>query len=254
VGRYRFSVRSLRAAARVVCVSEATRRDLIAYGGVDPARTSICPPGVSSSFRRLDPETRRRVRGEFPPEKRLLMHVSSGWPYKNVEGTIEVLARLVSEGHDVLLVRVGVPLRPEQAALAMRLGVGRRVIETGSVSDTRLVELYNAADTFLFPSRWEGFGWPAVEALACGTPVVVSTCDALLEAVDGAALAAPASAPDALAREVIRLWSDDELASTMRRRGEKRARRLSWDSAADHYVRAYREARGDWTRATATRF
>ncbi len=234
-----FSARWLRRAAHVACVSEATRADVIELLGVDPQRTSVVPNGLARSFRPLAEDERGRVRAGLDSEARLLLHVSSGAVYKNVEGTLEVLARLRASEPRTLLLRAGAPLTEEQRALAEHLGVLPAVRELGRVSDQRLVELYNAADAMLFPSHWEGFGWPALEALACGTPTVVSDCAPLRETVGGAALAAPAGDAGALAAAVLELWSSPALRGSLRERGLQRAAEFSWPATAARYAALY---------------
>ena len=240
---YRLAVSFLRRVAHVACVSEATRRDVIQLVGVDPSRTSVVLQGLSERFRPLSAERRGLVRSSFPTDAKLVLHVSSGAAYKNVEGTLRVLAHLRQRGQKVLLLRVGPRLRPEQRTVADHHGVCRYLIEVGSPSDERLAELYGAVDAVIFPSYWEGFGLPAAEALACGAPTVVSDCEPLLETVGDAALAAPATDSQALAGAVCRLWESPSLRAELRERGLARVRRFSWELAGDQYVKLYRRIR-----------
>ena len=96
------------------------------------------------------------------------LQVNSGMPYKNNEGVIRTLAAIHRAGRPATLLRVGPRLRPASMGLAEDLGVADSIIELGSVPDERLVQLYNLAHLLLFPSLHEGFGWPALEAMACG--------------------------------------------------------------------------------------
>jgi glycosyltransferase involved in cell wall biosynthesis len=114
------------------------------------------------------------------------------------------------------------------------------VIERGAVSEQNLVRLYNAVDAVIVPSYWEGFGWPVVEALACGAPTVISSCEPLLEAAAGAALSAPADDPAAHAAAVERIWASASLREELRQRGFERARSLTWDRTAAEYSALYR--------------
>jgi glycosyltransferase involved in cell wall biosynthesis len=243
-----FSARGLRRAAHVACVSEATRTDVIELLGIDAQRTSVVPNGLAESFRPLSGDRREHVRAELGGDAKLVLHVSSGAVYKNVEGTLEALARLRASEPRALLVRVGAALTDEQRTLAARLGVSAAVRELGRVDDERLVELYNAADAMLFPSHWEGFGWPALEALACGTPTDVSDCAPLRETVGNAALAAPARDPDALAAAVLELWSSPALRDSLRERGLQRAAEFSWRATAARYAALYEQIAARATR------
>lgn len=239
--RCRLSFSFLRRVARVACASEATRQDVIRWARVDPRRATVIRLGVGDRFRPFSGQQRRALAlPGCPPSARVLLHVGSGPAYKNVEGTLEVLARVRAVTGETVLLRVGAGLTREQRALAGRLGVSRSVVELGWIEDERLLELYNSVDALIFPSHWEGFGWPPLEALACGTPTVVSDCPALLETVGDAALSAPATDPDALARAVLRIWDEPELQATLRQRGLTRACDYSYARMARGYADLYR--------------
>ena len=113
---------------------------------------------------------------------------------------------------------------------------------TGYVSDEELVSLYSGAGCFLFPSLYEGFGLPVLEAMACGAPVVTGDTSSLPEAAGDAALMVPPSDVDAVAGAVLRVLTDDALAADLRRRGLERAAARTWDACADATVDVYRAA------------
>jgi glycosyltransferase involved in cell wall biosynthesis len=239
--RYRWSASYLRRLHHVVFDSDSTRRDAIRLVGIDAGRASVVPPGVDSGFRPLADDERRSVRGELAPDgRRVVLHVSTGLPYKNVRATLRVVAALREQGHAVTLVRAGEPLAPGERALARELGVETDVVELLRVSDARLVELYNGADVLLFPSHYEGFGWPPLEAMACGTPVVVSDCAPLREVIGDAGLAAPADDVAALTASVRRILESPELAAQLRAAGFRRASGFSWERTLDGYAELYR--------------
>jgi glycosyltransferase involved in cell wall biosynthesis len=242
VRRYRWSVSFLRRIRHVVCSSESTRTDVIRLVGVPPERTSVVPPGVASRFRPLADDERRRLRGELDLDGRhVVLHVSTGLPYKNVPATLRVLAALREQGYAATLLRAGEPLTAIEGELARELRVDEHVLDLGRVSDERLIELYNIADVLVFPSYHEGFGWPPLEAMACGTPVVVSESAPLAEVVGSAALTAPADDAAALAERVTRLLDSPELAAALRARGLERAARFSWQRTLDGYANVYRQ-------------
>jgi glycosyltransferase involved in cell wall biosynthesis len=153
-----------------------------------------------------------------------------------------VLAVLLACGANVRLIRVGRLLPHKSLALAHALGVERAVVELGHVSDDRLAELYNAADVLLFPSLYEGFGWPVLEAMAAGTPVVVSTCPALSELVGDAALKRPATDIRGLSEAVLDILRSPSLARHLRYAGIERARGFSWRATMAGYELAYQNA------------
>ncbi len=240
LARFRWSTSWLRRVAHVICPSDATKRDLIALRGVDPDRISVVPYGVDARFRVMPDGARNHVKLAVPGAARqTILHVSTGDAYKNVAGTLRVLAALRQSGVDVALVRVGVPLDAAERDLALRLNVAGAVIECGRVSDQRLVELYNACDVLLFPSFYEGYGWPPLEAMACGLPVVTSDCQSLVEVVADAGLRAGAGDVPGLGAAVRAILESPELAARMRRRGVERAAQFTWARTIEGVARAY---------------
>jgi len=240
LARFRWSTSYLRRAARVVTPSEATKRDVVRLRGVSPDRISVVPYGVDDRFRPLSEEERVAIRAKLVgANRRALLHVSTGDPYKNVPGTLRVLAELRARGSDVALVRVGKPLTDAERGLAQALRIEDAIIDAGRVTDERLVEIYNACDVLLFPSFYEGYGWPPLEAMACGTPVVASDCPSLVEIADGAALLAPARDVTVLTRAATSLLDSDELAAGVRSRGIARAAQYTWRRTVDGFATVY---------------
>lgn len=261
LARFRWSTSYLRHAACVVCPSETTKRDVVRLRGVPADRIGVVPYGVGARFRPLTTDERARARASLGAAGRhVLLHVSTGDPYKNVAGTLRVLAALRADGADVTLVRAGKRLTDEQSRLARDLGVTGAIIDAGRVPDDRLVELYNACDVLLFPSFHEGYGWPPLEAMACGTPVVTSDCAPLVEVTGGAALTAPADDVAALARAVRAILESEDLRTEMRARGIDRAAQFTWRRTVDGFVEVYervaedvrsRAVAGRWSRSCA---
>lgn len=238
--RFRWSVSFLRRAARVVCPTETTKRDVERLVGVPADRIEVVPNGVHRRFRPLSETERAGLRASLPGVGRhAVLHVSSGRPYKNVAGTLGVIAALRRSGLDVTLVRAGKPMDAAESSLARSLGLDGAVVECGRVSDDRLVELYNACDALLFPSFAEGFGWPPLEAMACGTPVVASNCDALVEVLADAALVAAPDDIDGLAAALRVVLESQDVARRMRALGLRRAERFRWERAVEGFARVY---------------
>jgi glycosyltransferase involved in cell wall biosynthesis len=237
--RYRWSTSFLRRFAYVVCDSESTRRDVIRLRGVHPAKTAVVPLGVDQRFRPLNGVAASVRPPEFTRGAHVLFHVSTGHLYKNVPQTLRVLGALRDGGIDVLLARAGRPLSGEDAQLARTLRVSELIVEFGIVSDERLVELYNAADVLVFPSYFEGYGWPPLEAMACGLPVVTSTAPSLIEVVGEAGLSAPADDTEAFVAAIRALLESPDVWSNFRALGLARAAEFTWERTRAAYEDIY---------------
>lgn len=241
--RFRWSTSFLRKVARVIVPTEVTKRDVVRLIGVKPDRIDVAPYGVSGAFRPFEDERRAALKREAGRGAAYVaLHVSTGSPYKNVEGVLRTIAAMRASGIDVTLLRAGKPLTPSQASLARDLGIAGAIVDCGHVPEARLVELYNAADVLLFPSHHEGYGWPPLEAMACGTPVVTSNCETLLEVTDGAALHADASDADALAAQAARVLRSGDLADRLRWTGMEHASRFTWARTIDAFAASYERA------------
>jgi glycosyltransferase involved in cell wall biosynthesis len=240
--RFRWTVSFLRRVAHVICVTTATQQDVIDLAGVAPHRTTVVPNGVDERFRPLPARDRLRLREEFRElGDHIVVSVSTGNPYKNGTGVLRVVAALRRRGLSVGLARVGRDFAASEARLVEGSSLGEAVRWVGRVSDERLVDLYNAADVLLHPSYWEGFGWPPLEAMACGTPVVASTAPALREVIDEAGLLADPDDIELLADHVESILVDEAKAVDLRRRGRERAAIFTWGQVAERVAAVYDE-------------
>jgi len=249
--RYRWSTGYLRRMARVVCDSTSTKDDLIRLRSVPEQRIRVIPPGVQRHFRPLPDVESVSLRSTVPgARKHILLHVSSGHPYKNAEQTVRILHGLAASGIDACLVRVGRSLDSEGETVARELNVQDRIIELGIVSESRLVEVYNAADVLIFPSYYEGFGWPPLEAMACGTPVVVSSAPSLVEVVGDAGLITSATDTEGLVAAAAEILESVSLRRELRERGIVRAAHYSWERTAAAYEDVYLEVLAELERTS----
>jgi glycosyltransferase involved in cell wall biosynthesis len=236
---FRRDVSHLREAAAVVADSECTRQDLIDLVGLAPDRVEVIPPGLDAAPQR-GPEAREVARRKFGWNGPTLLQVGHSDFYKNVEGCLEVLARIRRGGLDARLVHAGAPLRPSHFALAERLEVRDAVDDRGLVGDEELEDLYAAADVLLFPSLYEGFGWPPLEAMARRLPVICSTAGSLPEVLGDAALTADPHDHAALAAHVAAVLGDPGKADSLRHRGLVRASLFRWEETARRMELLYR--------------
>jgi glycosyltransferase involved in cell wall biosynthesis len=239
---FRYSTSFLRRAAAVIADSACTGRDAVQFLGVDPGRVHVIPPGLNGDFERAR-DNREATRARLGWATPVLLHVGHTDFYKNVEGCLAVLVRLRKRGIAARFVQVGAPLRPRQRALAERFGVAGHVQDMGQVPFEILRAIYGAADVLLFPSWYEGFGWPPLEAMASGLPVVCSDAGALPELVGDAACTAAPDDVDGLAEAVGGVLADPRLAAELRARGERRAAPFRWESTAASVAELYERVR-----------
>lgn len=227
---------NLRAARHVITISHATKRDLINWYGADPDRITVTHHGCSSIFAPpADPRVVAAVTAHYGLGQRpYLLYIGTVQPRKNLSRVIDALALTIAAGYDLDLVIAGKRgwLSEPIERRAGELGIANRVHFTGFVADADLPALLAGALAFVFPSLYEGFGMPVVEAMACGTPVITSTSSSLPEIAGDAALLVDPLDTNAIAAAIMRLNDDHDLRATLRQRGLARARLFNWETCA----------------------
>lgn len=225
-------VEALRGCAALCADSAATQADLARLAGI-AERVAVVPVPV----RALPPPQPAVVAG-LSPGTRFILHVGHNAAYKNRAGVLDVFARL-RDVPDLHLVLVGPPPAPELLSRAAALA---NVHFAGPVDDAALHDLYRRAALFLFPSLYEGYGMPVLEAMASGCPVVCSTAPALVEVAGEAVLCAPATEPEALAAHGRRVLADGPLRIRMRECGRSRAATFTVSSLGRSLLKCYEQA------------
>lgn len=228
--------RSVYRADHVLADSQATKDDLIALYGVQPDKISVLLSGVHPRFQPVrDPAALASVRARYGiGDVPFVLSVGTVQPRKNYERLMQALAALPDALHDIHLVIAGGRgwLQGPIFAAIDSLGLRDRVHFIGFADDADLPALYSAARCFAFPSLYEGFGLPVLEAMACGTPVVTSNVSSLVEvAGDAALLVDPLSIPEITAA-LARLLTDETLRPELVGRGLHQASLFTWDKAA----------------------
>jgi glycosyltransferase involved in cell wall biosynthesis len=226
-----------RRANRIVCVSRFTADELARRVGVDSRKVRVIHNGVDRSWF-VDGA------GASPSDRPYLLAVGNVKPHKNLRRLIHAFARIADDvQHDLILVgkQEGF-LTSDQEVQRMALGLGKRVRFTGVIDDVELRRYLQNADVLVFPSLYEGFGLPPLEAMACGCPVVVSRIGALEEVCGDAALYCDPVDETDIARQIRRLLEDRILRAEMIERGKVQAERFSWDRSATETREALQEA------------
>jgi glycosyltransferase involved in cell wall biosynthesis len=214
----------------IITVSEYSKRGLQQLHRVPSQTIHVLHEAVSSKFRKIDVRM---------PQDRYVLYVGGINPHKNLRALISAFAKLRARSAGLKLMLVGdyladrfVVCYPELKELATRLGVEEDVVFTGYVPDEELCVLYNRAALFVLPSFEEGFGLPALEAMACGVPVVISTGSALEEVAGDAGVPVDPHDESALTAAMDRILGDRKLADELAEKSLRRASQFSWDDTA----------------------
>lgn len=237
--------RSVRESEAILTVSDHSRRAITDRFPDAADRVDVTYNGIDPFFRPIPPaEGWPELAKWLSPKSRFVLIVGQGTPYKNHIGALRGFIEAFADDPDVYLVMVRRLHGRADAALRSLLDDPRlnsRIIQLDYVSNIELRALYSMATAFLFPSLYEGFGLPALEAMACGTPVVSSDRGAPAEVLsDGAVLVDP-TAPKAIAAGLRRLFSDAEFCEKMAQKGLQRSRQFQWKDCARRALTTYRQ-------------
>lgn len=241
--------RTVQSAACVLTPSEFSRRSILEAYRLDESKVVALPNGVSSTFRPIAREAaQNHVRSTFGLAAPFILTISDLQPRKNHTGLIRAFEDLVRTypelPHHLVLVGKETWYASAIRAAAKKSGVGDRIHFTGFVSDDELLQFYGACDLFVYPSYYEGFGLPILEAMACGRAVACSNTSAMPEVADSAAILFDPSSTQELMLAMRDLLLNPELRLRMERLGTQRAAMFSWESTAAKTLELYYEIGG----------
>lgn len=226
-----------RAAAHILADSEATRADLVRIYGTPPAKVTVAYPGYDESLAPVrDPTVLTAVRERYGIPGEYFLYLGTLQPRKNLARLVLAFSRLPTRAVLALAGQKGW-LADDLFALIRRLGLERRVLCPGYVRPEDRAPLLSGALAFVFPSLYEGFGLPVLEAQACGCPVICSNTSSLPEVAGDAALQVPPEDVAALADAMARLENDPDLRRELVERGFANLRRFSWERCARTVLR-----------------
>lgn len=239
----RLLVWCIRRSDKVITVSGHTRDDLIKDLGIPPDKIAVVYNGIDDKYH---PPDRANVEKNQAPKLRFsdpyLLYVGRFDPYKNVVGLIRSFRRFCQNREDnPRLVLAGHldPRYPEAGLAVKELDLDTRVTFLDGVEEDELIRLYSDARILILPSFYEGFGLPPLEAMACGTPVIVSNRGSLPEVVGNAGLIVDPTSEDDIATAVEKLWDSESLRSEFILKGLKRAKDFSWEKTARETLKVY---------------
>ncbi|NOD78584.1 MULTISPECIES: glycosyltransferase family 1 protein [unclassified Ruegeria] len=240
-------------ATRVMTISEASAKDLTRLLHIPRDRIDIITEGAESMFRPIGDQSvliKARQTYGIPPEAPLLVYLGGFNRHKNVLRLIEAMPRILAHVPDVYLAIVGRTtgarfwdnIEDLKASAASDAARSEHILFTGEIDDTGLSALLNTADALVFPSLWEGFGLPALEAMSCGTPVLSSDRGSLPEVVGDGGLYYDPLSDQALADQAVRLLTEPDLRDDLSQKALARASEFSWDKGAELAEASFRRA------------
>ncbi len=242
----RWTVRAtVRRAAAVLTGCEFSKQSILnAYPELEPESVVVVPYAAAPEFRPISPEAAKvETLKRFSIQAPFVLSVGDIQPRKNPIGLIQAFARLVRAHprlkHELAFAGKDTWFSGRVREAARESGVADRIRFLGFVTDEDLLYLYNSADVFAFPSLYEGFGIPPLEAMACGRAVVCSKVSAVPEVVDGAAIVFDPHSPDEVARALADVLLDSELRGRMERLGLRRAAHFNWRETARRTLEVY---------------
>ncbi len=229
-----FILRALKKATHIIADSEHTKKDIIKYVGYDNAKITVIPLGVDTA--RFYDKKKRRT-------ENTILYVGSDAQRKNIELIVKALVHVKKAVPNISFVKVGQAqdqnMRKRLVALVKNLGLEENVIWKDYVED--VAEEYNTATVFVFPSLYEGFGFPILEAMACGCPVITTNMTSLPEVAGDAAAYCDGYCEVELANKIIHVLNDKKAQSQIRTKGFLQARKFTWQKCAEETVKIYKK-------------
>ena len=242
---WKLNAKGLRSAEKIITISEFSKEDISKYIKYPKEKIEIIPPAVDHNLYYQNRNKIALKKYGVREDEKVILYVGAEEPRKNVQFLINAFSKLKKKIPKVKLLKVGMPnyigVREKLLKQIESLNLQKDVIFTGYVSEKELAEIYNAADLFVFPSLYEGFGMPPLEAMACGTPVITSNTSSLPEVVGDAAITVDPYDINRFAEEMYEVLTNHGLKEEMIRKGLKRSKIFTWDSSAKKMLRVYEE-------------
>jgi glycosyltransferase involved in cell wall biosynthesis len=229
------------AARMVIAVSQTTASDLQRLLRLAEERVAVILEAADPAFRPQPPEVVAALRARLGLPETYVLYLGSNKPHKNLVRLVEAWARCQPQSLPLVVAGVWDSRYPQVRQKADELALGDKIRFLGPVVEPNLPALYSGATLFTLPSEYEGFGLPALEALACGVPVACSNTSSLPEVVGDAALTFDPTNIDTIADALCRLLADGELRAELRMRGLRRAAQFSWERTAQETLAVYRQ-------------
>lgn len=220
----------------IFTVSDYTKQDLVKYFKVNPEKITVTYNAVSDIFKPLDKKIWKFMYDKYsiPKDKKIILYVGNKKPHKNLERLLYAFNQIENKENCVLVFTgKGFGNYTKLEEVTKELNLEKYVIHTGIVPEEELVYLYNMADLFVFPSLYEGFGIPPLEAMACGTPVIASNASSVPEVVGNAAYMINPENIDEMSKAMYKVLSDENLQNELIAKGLERVKLFSWNKCKE---------------------
>ena len=230
---------------RVLTVSEASKQDILTFFDIPADKITVIPNAIDDCFFVPPPDKNiERIRERYQLQAPFLLYVGNVHPHKNLERLLDAFYKVRSLGHDdltLLIIGDDITRYAKLRRAVHRYQLHRYVRFLGFVPNETLRVLYHLARAFVFPSLYEGFGLPPLEAMASGTAVVTSNVSSLPEVTGDAAILVDPHSQDAIASGICRVLEDNVFREELVTKGQARAKQFSWDRSIQHTLEIYRE-------------
>lgn len=232
-----FTRMALHAASHVITISEAARQDIVAAYPVQPDKITAVPLAPAPHFQPMPNASIKR-----PLPEKYVLYVGSNKPHKNLVRLVQAWQTVHQHYRDVVLVIAGAwdNHYPQPKAWAEKVGLETAVHFIGPVTETELPILYSRAQLFVFPTLYEGFGLPVIEAMACGTAVTCSNQSSLPEVGGDAAVYFNPASTEEIAQSIITLLNEEALRAELQKRALQQAKKFTWEETAKQTTAVYR--------------
>jgi glycosyltransferase involved in cell wall biosynthesis len=247
----KYLYRGINRANHIITVSKYTAQQLINIYQISADKISVIPNGVDPKYHPI-PNFKMSIaywqlhqEMKIPVSAKIVLYVGSDHPRKNVSGAIQAFAQALRIDTELIFIKVGSPGlatgRQNLLDTIDNLGIKQNVRIINNITEDKLIEIYNLATVFIYPSRQEGFGLPPLQAMACGTPVITSNAASLPEVMGDAAITHHPDDVDGMGKSIISVLEDSVLASQLTVAGVDRAKRFNWINSANQVANVYRQ-------------
>ncbi|GAA0129021.1 glycosyltransferase family 1 protein [Methanococcus maripaludis] len=247
--RYRHELllqKTLNSSDKIISISENTKRDVINHFKIPEDKIKVIPLAANENFKKVDENETSKIKSKYNINFPFILYVGTLEPRKNIPSLLNAFYIIKKQGIPHKLVIAGGKgwKYKEIFETIDKLNLQNDVIFTGYVPDEDLPGLYNAADLFVYPSLYEGFGLPPLEAMQCGTPVITSNTSSLPEVVGDAGIMINPYDVDELANKMYEVLTNEKLRKEMSKKGLERAKLFSWKKCAEEHLKVYEEVLG----------